>query len=298
MTFHCRHCQQPEKDRLFFAAYLEREGRNRTGFLCAACHDALEEQGRIIGYVPSRDGGDQWIARLFALRTLHDQFPNPVFKYDRIERIQREIPIPPVRTVCDLIDRIADAYCWLATEHGGLRTFEGWLFGTTGRQLKLMLEGENQQVRIVAHRPRYRSILGLHDAMIAAAQRRSRTGVIRNLVGVTAATFSAQFRASTLESARDRAAAQDFLVALAARAPLALGAFHSWEAINTRDPWVVFVASRVGQVRRATIRRVSELLLRAMEHRRPYRYEVVLRTLHWETLVDRCLEMTSMTGQL
>lgn len=297
MNFHCRVCQEPEGNRLFFASFLERAGLPRTGFLCSKCHDGLEDQGRIVGYVPSKGGGAEWIAKLFALRTLHDQFPNPCFDYERIKRIQREIPVPPVKGVWDLIDRIADAYCWLATDHGGLRTFEGWIFGTAGRQLKLMLEGENVKVRARAHRQRYRSILGLHDAMVAAAQRGSRHDLIRSLVGLVAATYSAQFRVSTLDSGRGRAAAQDFLIALAARAPMSLGAYHSWEAINTGDPWVVFLATRVGSVRRPTIRRVCDLLLQAMEHRQPYRYEVALRTLYWDVLVDRCLEMTSLSGQ-
>lgn len=296
MKFHCRVCQEPQTERLFFASYLEREGQARFGFLCAPCHDDLEEAGRIIGYVPSQGSGAEWIAKLFALRTLNDQFPNPTFQYARIRRMQREIPLPPVRTVCDLIDRIADAYCWLATDHGGLRTFEGWLFGTAGRQLKLMLDGENEKVRQKAHRTRYRSILSLHDAVVAAAGRKDRQEVLRSLVGLVAATYSSQFKPSTLESGAKRAHAQDFLISLGARAPLSLGAYESWEAINTGDPWVVFVASRVGMVRRATLRRVCDLLLQALTTGESHRYEVALRTLHWDVLVARCLQMTSLSG--
>ena len=123
-----------------------------------------------------------------------------------------------MRTVCDLIDRIADAYCWLATDHGGLRTFEGWLLGTVGRQLKLMLEGENEKVRMKAHRARYRSILQLHDAVVEAAGKKDREALLRSLVGLVAATYSSQFKPSTLDN-RKKAHAQDFLVALGAKAP-------------------------------------------------------------------------------
>lgn len=295
MYFHCRVCDEPQTERLFFASFLEHPGRARHGFLCGPCHDSLEEEGRVIGYVPSRKGGAEWIAKLFALRALNDQFPNPAFQYARIRRMQREIPLPPVRTVCDLIDRIADAYCWLATDHGGLRTFEGWLLGTVGRQLKLMLEGENEKVRMKAHRARYRSILQLHDAVVEAAGKKDREALLRSLVGLVAATYSSQFKPSTLDN-RKKAHAQDFLVALGAKAPLSLGAYESWQAIDTGDPWIVFLASRVGMVRRATVRRVCDLLLRAYTTGEPHRFEVALRTLHWDVLVARCLEMTSLSG--
>lgn len=293
MTVFCRRCQQPKQDRLYFASYLEREAKSRMGFLCGACHDALEAQGRIIGYVPTQGDGARWVAQLFALRTLHDQFPEPNFQYERIRRIQREIPVPPVRSTLELLDRVADAYCRLATEHGGLRTCEGWLFGTAGRQLKLMLESENPAVRGAAHRERYRSILSWHDAVVEAAARGLRRDVIKNLVGLVAATYSARFKPSA--NVRDGALARDFLTALAVRAPRMLGAYDAWEAVRTGDPWVVFVASRIGYIRRTTVRRVCELLLQAAQRRSPYRYEVLLRALHWDVLVQRCLEMTSLS---
>lgn len=294
MTFYCRHCQKPHTQRLFFASFLLKRTETYTGFLCAPCHDRLQEEGRIIGYVSSHGDGAQWIAKLFALRTLHDQHPNPHFAYDAIQKIQGGILRIPLRKPQDLIDRVADAYCWLATVHSGLRTFEGWLFGTAGRNLKLMLGGENEFIRGKSHRQRQRNILALHDRIMEAARAGRRTQLIRSLAGIVAASTSSRFTLSAIDSPPNDEAVHSFLTGLIEQPPVVLGAYQSWEAIATGNFWVVFLATRIGCARPVTIRRAADMLLRALDERRPHRYEVMLRALHWDVLLDRCLELTSL----
>ena len=94
---------------------------------------------------------------------------------------------------------------------------------------------------------------------------------------------------------RKKAHAQDFLVALGAKVPLSLGAYESWQAIDTGDPWIVFLASCVRMVRRATLRRAATCCCGLIRRASPTG-SVALRTLHWDVLVARCLEMTSLSG--
>lgn len=294
MAFPCSRCDAAGQDRLYFGAYLNDTHTVRSGFLCTACHDRLHARGRVVGYLPLKGDGMGWVAKVFTMRALQDAYPARDFRYPEIVRIARAIRSSGQKDLVARLGAVAEGFCWAASAHGDLDTFEGWLFGSTAPQVQALADEGERLSRDKAHRQRAQNVLAFYDAMVQAAVTAERSTLIKAMAHLSAATFSSAFSPTGSNRRGDDRAATDFLRRIAAQATNRLPAHLALQGLATRDPWVVFLSSRLGHLRVSSIPRIADMLQEAIaDPQASYRKEIVLRAIHWDALVVHRLNVPS-----
>lgn len=237
------------------------------------------------------------LRQLFTLRSLQDEHRSPRWQYDAIVRLQQHIAKAPLRHTLDIVKRMVRAYRELSLLHGGWYTFEGWLLLTCGRHLHFMVQAE-QQRGTMYQREKLKHVLLQHDAVVAAARRSDRDDVIRHVVALLASTYSTRLQTESVGMSLDECGmaspAISFLTLLTISTTSQLGAYRTWRAIESGNAWVVFLAAHADMLAVSAVQRIAEMLIRAVLRDEPHRYEVVLRAMHWDFLLQHTVQVSTL----
>lgn len=283
MSLSCYRCRRSDNDKWYFSVAMDPQRLVRSGLVCPSCHDELNTAGIIIGYLPFNGDGIGWVRSALTLRSLSDSYAAQDFQFGAIRRIAGPIDSRPRRDIRSQLQAVADVYGWISRTHNGPDTYEGWLFHVTSGLLQTMLDDERLSPADPLERRRFHNVLAFHGAIVRAAGKSRRQALIQAIVGMCAATFSAAFRAGVPESHRDPKPASEFLKELIDKPTRPMTAFRTLECLAAGNPWLVFFASQLPNLPAASIKRIAEMLLAAINTPEDFqRREAVLRAIHWE----------------